>query len=452
MKSYEAQTPIGLEGKRKENMLKLLNKLMPIIEKFNKIIISDNKVTLNNLILELRDENWEIDISLNEFGKLLTLDVPVVVKLHKDFWFIEVKYDYLPKVASILGIELAYTIHDINPIKESLLFYEPRDYYIFSADYGNDYYHIVPSKNLQKYLQLLGVSITQTRADGFEINDDYKYVVIQGQSDEIHVGVYRENKLLTSLKTYLWYFGVKDFSELKNLNKEKVVDIINRQINERYFYPMPFDQVKQYVLTLINNTIIFIDEAINSIKTRTLDFPLMVKDIAEISCIFDNDCQVTLELDEAGRLSSYYSLIGTSEGHLPVPSFLEYVNTEGKSDEEDISITKNVIYFIRGYDKSIPEEEREYYQPDDNVRGTSSLLFQEAVVLFNKLLPNYKEGYDDDEECPENTLPDGFGYCRDFDYQQLMRKSEEELANEIIESLTKIKEKMISIREKMLQW
>ena len=310
---------------------------------------------------------------------------------------------------------------------------------------------------------MLGVDIRQqSNNDSFEINDsDRKYVIMHEHRDEIHVGVYKENKLLTSLRTYLWYFGVKNFDELKNLDKEKIIDIINRQINERYFYPMPFDQVKQHVMTLINNTIIFIDEAINSIETRTSDFPSMVKDIAEISCIFDNDCQVTLELDEADRLSSYYSLIWTSEGHLPVPSFLEYILTEGKSDEEDISITKNVIYFIRGYSKEIPESERDYSSFDDNVRGAESKLFQEAVVLYNKLLNENKlhyteddEGcYDDEEEyeCPEHTLPDGFGYCRDFDYEPLMQKSEDELASDIIESLKKIREKMVNIREKMLK-
>ena len=183
----------------------------------------------------------------------------------------------------------------------------------------------------------------------------------------------------------------------------------------------------------------------------------MVKDITEINCIFDNDCQVALELDEADRLSSYYSLIETSEGHLPVPSFLEYILTEGKSDEEDISITKNVLYFIRGYDKEIPESERDY-SFDDNVRGAESKLFQEAVVLYNKLLNGNKlhyteddEKYDDEEEyeCPEHTLPDGFGYCRDFDYEPLMQKSEDELASDIIESLKKIRENMTKIKEKM---
>jgi hypothetical protein len=62
------------------------------------------------------------------------------------------------------------------------------------------------------------------------------------------------------------------------------------------------------------------------------------------------------------------------------------------------------------------------------------------------------EDYDDEEEyeCPQHTLPDGFGYCRKFDYEPLMQKSEEELANEIIQSLTEIREKMMKIREKMI--
>ncbi len=206
--------PIGLEGKIKGNMLKLLNKLMPIIGKINKIVVRvneiENEITLNNIVLKLKDGHWE-DIPVNEIEKLLGLGNPVVIELHSDFWFIKVHYDYLPKVASILGIDPMQTIHDINPMKESILFYEPRGYYIFSDCCDSDYYHIVSSKDVQKYLQLLGVGITRTRANGFEINDDYKYVIIQGQSDEIHVGVYKENKLLTSLKTYLWYFSVKEF-------------------------------------------------------------------------------------------------------------------------------------------------------------------------------------------------------------------------------------------------
>jgi hypothetical protein len=460
------EEPLGLEGKIKENTLKLLNKLMPILEKVNKIVIRvneiENEITLNNIVLKSKDENWG-DIPVNEIEKLLELGNPVVIELHKDFWFIKVHYDYLPKVAHVLGIEPTYTIHDINPKKESLLFYEPRDYYIFSDCCNSDYYHIVSSKDVQKYLQLLGVSITQTRADGFEINNDYKYVIVHGQDDEIHVGVYKENKLLTSLKTYLWYFGVKSFNELKNLDKEKIIDIINRQINERYFYPMPFNQVKQHVKKLLDNIIYYIDETINLVQNKSPDFTYAVKDIAEIACIFSKECEVTLELDELGTLSSYYSLIGTSEGHLPVPSFLEYAGIGGcdYNDEEDISVTKNLLYFIRGYNKEIPEYERDYDSFDDNVRGAESELFQKAVVLYNKLLNGDKlhyteddEGcYDDEEEyeCPEHTLPDGMGYCRDFGYQPLMEKSEDELANDIIESLKKIREKMINIREKMLK-
>ena len=393
--------------------------------------------------------------------KLLSLNNTVVIELHKDFWFIKVHYDYLLKVASILGIDPMQTIHDINPRKESLLFYEPRDYYIFASD--DDYYHIVSSRDVRKYLQLLGVNTTQTRADGFEINDDYKYVIIQGQSDEIHVGVYRENKLLTSLKTYLWYFGVKDFSELKNLNKEKVVDIINRQINERYFYPMPFDQVKQYVEKFLVTTIKIIDETIGYVRDKVPDFTSPIKDIAEINCIFDKYCEVALELDEQGRLSSYYSLISTNEGHIPVPIFLEYVGVYGRysDDEYDISVVKNMLYFIRGYDKIISEYERDYSSIGDEVRGAPSELFQKAIVLYNKLLQNKNnlprpeddEEYDDEEEyeCPQHTLPDGIGYCRSFNYEELMQKTDDELANNIIESLTEIREKMTKIREKILR-
>jgi hypothetical protein len=453
---------IGLEGKRKENVLKLLNKLIPVANKINKIEIrineNENEVTLNDIVLELK-ENWGDDIPIDVIEKLLTLNNTAVIELHKDFWFIKVHYNHLLEVANILGIDPMQTIHDINPRKESLLFYEPRDYYIFVSD--GDYYHIVPSKNLQKYLQLLGVNITQTRADSFEINDDYKYVIIQGQSDEIHVGVYKENKLLTSLKTYLWYFGVKDFVGLKNLNKEKVVDIINRQINERYFYPMSFDQVKQYVEKLLDTTIKVIDETIGYVRDKVPDFTSPIKDIAEINCIFDKDCNVALELDEQDRLSSYYSLISTNEGHMPVPIFLEYAGLCGRysDDEYDISVIKNMLYFIRGYNKAISEYERDYNSIGDEVRGTSSLLFQKAVVLYNKLLQNKNNlprPPEDDEdyeeyECPQHTLPDGFGYCRSFNYEELMQKTEDELANDIIESLTEIREKMTIIREKTLR-
>ena len=449
---YEDEKVLGLEGKIKENVLKMLNKLMQIVEKISKIEIrtDENEVDLNNLILKIKDESWDVGIPTNEIEKLLNIN-NVSIMLYKDFWFIKVHYDYLLKVASILNIEPAQAIHDIDPRKESLLFYEPRDYYIFSAE-GGDYYHIVPSKNVEKYLQLLGVNTTQQSAgDSFEINDDYRYIIVKGQGDEIHIGVYKENTLLTSLRTYLWYFDVKNFDTLKSLDKEKILSIIRRQINERYFYSMPFDKVKQHVMKLVDNIIIYIDEAINSIEAKTPDFPAMVKDIVEINCLFDKYCEVTLELDETIRLSSYYSLIGTSEGHLPIPSFLEYVSAKGKSDEEDISIVKNVLYFIRGY-KEIPEYERE--EDFDDVKGAKSELFQKAVVLYNKLLNSNKLQYTEDdeyeeEECPENTLPDGMGYCRQFDYTSLMLKTEDELANEIIESLTEIKERMTKIRERI---
>ena len=462
---------LGLEGKGKENLKKILNKLMPVIDKlmpvierFNKIITDGTEVSLNNIVLELKDENWGADI-LPIIEKMSRFDVPVSIELHKnDFWFIKVHYDYLLKVARILNIDPMQTIHDINPKKESLLFYEPRDYYIFSADgCGGDYYHIVPSKNVQKYLQLLsGVNVTQTSADSFEIDNGYKYIVIKGHEDEIHIGVYEENKLLTSLRTYLWYFGVRDFNRLKNLSKEKVADIINRQINERYFYPMPFNQVKQYVEKFLDTTIKVIDETIGHVRDKVPDFTSPIKDIAEINCIFDKHCKVALELDKQQRLSSYHSLISTNEGHMPVPIFLEYAGLSGRysDDDDEISVVKNMLYFIRGYDKAIVESERDYSSIGDVVRGAVSELFQKAVVLYNKLLNENKLHYTEDDEeyydekcgCPENTLPDGMGYCREFDYLTLMQKSGKELANEIIQSLTKIKEKMLSIKEKMLQW
>jgi len=472
---YDYEKPLGLEGKIKEITLRLLNKLMPIIGKINKIVVRineiENEITLNNLVLKpKKDEDWGVDIPVNEIEKLLTLDDPVVIVLHKDFWYIRVHEDYLSKVANMLSIE---PILVLDPKKYSPLFYENKDYYVFSTYDDNccgNRYHIVSSVNIEKYLQSIGVNVTkqsQSVSDSFEVVDgDYKYIIIKGEGDEVHVQVIKDNKMLTSLKTYLWYFGVKDFDGLKNLSKEKIISVVRRQIDERYFYPMPFAQLKQYVLTLINNTIKVIDEAINSVKNRIPNFTKSIKNTVSISCIFNKDCKVTLELDEIGRLS-YYSLIGTTEGHLPIPIFLEYAGIEGESDEEDINMVKNMIYFIRGYDESIPEEEREYYQPDDNVRGAGSLLFQKAVVLYNKLLPpnrrklyyieDDKNGcltdyYTDDEECPEYALPDGFGYCRDFDYEPLMQKSEDELANEIIESLTKLREKMLSIKEKMLQW
>jgi len=73
-------------------------------------------------------------------------------------------------------------------------------------------------------------------------------------------------------------------------------------------------------------------------------------------------------------------------------------------------------------------------------------------VLYNKLWKSKDKSYytDDDEyECPEGTLPDGMNYCREFDYQPLMQKSESELINEIVESLLKIRERMVKLLEDM---
>lgn len=286
------------------------------------------------------------------------------------------------------------------------------------------------------------------------VDENYKYVIKKGEKDEVNIEIYGEYGFSTSLKTYLWYFDVDNFDELMHLDKQKVIDIIYRQRSERYFHPMPFDRVRQYVLTLINNTIMAIDEAIESMKNRTSDFPSLIKDIAEIDCIFTEGCEVTLELDDSQWLSSYYSLIGTEEGHMPVPIFLEYVGVGvcDYDDEGDISVTKNLLYFIRGHDKRIPEYERDPGSIGDDVRGAMSQLFQKAVVLYNRLGiedSEDDEGCDGEEgeefECPEHTLPDGMGYCRQFDYEPLMKKSEEELMNEIIESLIKIRDKMVTI-------
>jgi hypothetical protein len=479
-KLYSSKTTFSLEFfeddrekmiklERNGKILQLLKKLTPIVNKIKRISIdiTEDKILLNNNVLLELEEGWEVNIPVNDVEKLLGSDGVAVIEVHGDFWFIKVHRNYLEKVANALNVDTAYII---NPRKSSPFIDLTKDYYMFTTpefDYFY-HYHIVPSVNVEKYFRSIGVNITmQSSTNSFEINNgDYKYTILKGEGDEVHVKVYRGDKLLNSLRTYLWYFGAKYFDELKSLDKEKLITVINRQFNERYFYPMPYDKVRQYVLTLIDNTINRIDEAIDAVKTRTPTFTKPIKNTDSIACIFDQNCEVTLELEEIGRLSSYYSLIATSKGHLPVPIFLEYAGIEGSSDEEDISITKNIIYFVRGYDKEIPEGEREEYLPDDNVRGTSSEVFEKAVVLYNKLLPNRRKLYyteeksrcvieydiDDEPECPDYALPDGFGYCRDFDYEPLMKKSEDELANEIIESLTEIREKMMKIREKMLQW
>ena len=450
---------LGLEGEMKKNVLKLLDKLLSIVRKINKIDVINNKVVLNNIVLELED--WDSNIPIDILEKMIEAGIPVGIEIHKDFWLIKVHNSQLPKVANVLNIE---NLNIIDPKKISPYFNATENYYVFSTPIDYDvYYDIVSSENVKKYLQSLGVNvnITQQNNNRFEINDnDYKYIIIKGEKDEIHVNVVKDDKSLTSLKTYLWYFGTKDFSELKNLNKETIINIINKQLKERYFYPVPFDYVKQNVMTLVDNTIKAIDETINDVKNRIPNFTKSIKSIVAIDCIFSENCGVKLELDKIGRLSSYYSLIATDAGHLPVPIFLELSGIEGgynfNYDEFDISDAKNLIYLIRGYKENIYEDSREYYLPDDNVRGAESELFQKAVVLYNKLiLPNKSKAYyiedEEEEECPEYALPDGFGYCRDFDYQPLMEKSEDELINDIIESLTKMRNKMTKVKEKILK-
>ena len=289
-----------------------------------------------------------------------------------------------------------------------------------------------------------------------------KYILLKGEGDEVDVVTYVGNNRLVVLRTYLWYFNVDDFDELKALDKEKVKSIIERQLNEKYFYPMPYDEVKKYVIQLLENTIGAIDQTVSDVKEKIPGFVSSVKDIAEIDCMLNKECQITLEYDEEDGLSSYYSLIGTEQGHLPVPLFLDYIGAKDciPSDEKEISLIKNVLYFIRGYYKPIPESERDYDSIDEDVRGAISPLFQKAIVLYNKLWrgkdkPHCTEDdedcyYDDDEyECPEGTLPDGMGYCRKFDYEQLMQKSDAELINEITELLLRIREKMVEVLEDM---
>ena len=290
-------------------------------------------------------------------------------------------------------------------------------------------------------------------------NGNYNYVLTRVE-DRILVEFKIGNNLRNYLKTHLWYFNIKDFNELANLNKDEVVNVVERQFNEKYFQPMPYDQVQKYVKTLINNTIESINKAIDNVKNKIPDFTSDIKNVVGIISIFDGG-QVKLVLDEEhGKLSSYYSLISTDTGHMPVPIFLLYVGVGQRSDEEEISIVKNVLYFIKGYGKKIPEERRDWESElsADDVRGAKSELFQKAVVLYNKLPKEKRYAVEEDEdeyyveeECPAHSLPDGMGYCRDFDYEELMKKSEDELANDIIESLTKIRERMTQIREDMLE-
>lgn len=268
-------------------------------------------------------------------------------------------------------------------------------------------------------------------------NTTLHYAIQYKGGSQIEVTLTEETLGTERLKTYLWYFNVESFDEFRGLSEDEIATTINKQVTEKYFYPMPLEQVMQYTAKLIDNTIKAIGQAINDVRNRNPDFTSTIKNIAAISCIFDEDCEVKIELDDIGSLSSYYSLIGTREGHMPVPIFLEFIEAKGANDKEDINLVKNVLYFIRGYG-TIKEEEREH--DADDVRGAASELFQKAIVLYNKLRD------DEGEECPEFSLPDGLGYCRDFDYGELMKKSEEELAKDIVESLIKIRRKMVEER------
>ena len=448
---------VELEGKRKKNVLTLLNKLTPISEKIKKIVIGDNQVLVNDLLVELKEGNWEINIPLNELEKLLNLNI--TVELYKDFWAIN---GYSTKITEALNIESEYLT---NTKKISPYFNPTERYYVFiiPGDKENNYY-IVSSENIEKFLLSLGVNAVKqnTITDSFEISGgNLTYKIIKGGKDEIHVQIYKGNNFQTSLKTYLWYFGVENFDDLKKLDKEKIINIIENQINEDYFYPMSIDQVKKYIGNLINNTIHLIDEAIDEVITQNLDFTSSIKSLVSIDCIFDKDCTVNLELESNfGQVDTYYSLIGTSKGHMPVPIFLDYVQPlRSMSDEELISITKNILYFIKGYG-NVPQTERDYDDSDNNVRGTDSALFREAIVLYNKLNKeeteeaeeNNEEGdyIDDVYQCPQGTLPDGIGYCRQFDYSELMNKPIDELTNDILESLLKMRKKFGEIKKSFL--
>jgi len=421
-----------LSEEKIKTALSFLEKLIPIINRIKRIIIDveERKIILNDVVLSL--ENWGVNIPLDILGKILETNTTALIETHEDFWFIKVYRTYLQDITNALSINPVTTI---DPKKFSPLFKETKEYYVFdTSNYDHIYqYHIVPSIYLTKYLQ---INLPKQITDSFEISyNDTNYLIIKGEKDEVHIGTTK-----TSLRTYLWYFGVKNYNELKNLDKEKITSIINRQINERFFYPMPYDKVRKHVLALIKNTINKINKAINDIRNKTPTFTKTIKNTTSIFCIFDQNCEVGIELDDIENPSSYYSLISTSEGHLPIPIFLEYARIEGTTDEEDISITKNLLYFIRGYEEEIPESERE---PPDYIRGASSELFQKAIVLYNKLTQ-------ENDYCEKYSLPDGMGYCREFDYWELMQKSEDELAKELIEELEKMKEKMITIRKKIL--
>jgi hypothetical protein len=151
---------LELEGKRKEDVLWLLNKLAPIIEKIkiNEIIIRDNKVILNNILLELEND-WKVVVPVNEIEKLLLLGKPVSIELHRDFWLINVHRDYLSKVISALNIQ---PIFITNTTKLSPSFDKTENYYVFTMpddDYDDDYYYIISSSDIKKHLLTLGIKI-----------------------------------------------------------------------------------------------------------------------------------------------------------------------------------------------------------------------------------------------------------------------------------------------------
>ena len=153
-----------LEGKRKEDVLWLLNKLMPIIEKIkiNEIIIRNSEVILNNILLELEND-WKVIIPVNEIEKILLSGVPIRIELHRDFWLIKVRHDYLSKVINALNIEPIYVT---NTTKLSPSFDGTENYYVFTLpdddyDNDNDYYYIISSSDIKKHLLTLGIKIVQ---------------------------------------------------------------------------------------------------------------------------------------------------------------------------------------------------------------------------------------------------------------------------------------------------
>lgn len=436
MKDKDYEKAIELNGETKKKYLNLLVKLLPIIDKLERFILTveDDHISilLNNIemILSKNDELENIIMPLDDLQKLFQIDCHIVMKLYKDFYVFR---DYrensfiVDEIRKALGTE------------------------VYTFEFPNDeYIYIIPLQYLKKFLDTNKISpeIKSVVGESFEVTDgELKYVITKHNDDKIHINVMRGNNSIKTLETYLWYFGVKSFDELKFLNPLQIIRIIDKQLNEKYFYPMSYNEVKEKVEILLDNLLSSIDEAIDSIKNRDLTFTKTVKNVISISCIFDNNCSVGIDVDELGN--HYYSLLATDHGHLPIPILLEeyleydYIDYE---DETALSPVKNVIYFVRGYDTYIPEGEREYIPPDqdDGVRETVSIIFEKAVILYNKLLGN-----DDDDDCPWGTLYDGLGYCRKIEHRELLEKSEDELANDLLDVLEEIKEKIFSYRIKI---